>query len=78
MVQEVAREKAANLDPIVHVLLPVNLGMRAQVGKELERVKEKIAQPDNVALRDEAGAFSLRLGHNREAGRWLRCRLPSP
>jgi tetratricopeptide (TPR) repeat protein len=44
--------------------------------EQLETVKAKIrGQPDNVVLRDEAAAVSLRLGHAEEAGHWLRSAL---
>jgi Tfp pilus assembly protein PilF len=40
--------------------------------EQLERIKTRIrAQPEDLALRDEAGALSLGLGRYEEAGRWL-------
>jgi Tfp pilus assembly protein PilF len=43
---------------------------------QLDKLRKEIrARPDNVVLRDEAGALSLRLGHQEEAGHWLRTAL---
>jgi tetratricopeptide (TPR) repeat protein len=44
--------------------------------EQLDKLRQGIhAQPDNIALRDEAGALSLRLGHQEEAEHWLRTAL---
>jgi tetratricopeptide (TPR) repeat protein len=44
--------------------------------EQLDKIRQQIqAQPDNVALRDEAATLSLRLEHQQEAGHWLRTAL---